>query len=85
VESIVGVLGLDDATLPGKVVLDLGDLPRRFGLEGDGDEVVDRLVDLRTRAREDRRYDDADAIREGLERVGVILEDGPDGTRWIRK
>jgi cysteinyl-tRNA synthetase len=85
VESIVGVLGLDDATLPGKVVLDLGDLPRRFGLEGDGEEVVDRLVDLRTRAREDRRYDDADAIREGLERVGVILEDGPDGTRWIRK
>ena len=29
--------------------------------------------------------DDADAIRDGLERAGVSLEDGPRGTRWVRK
>ncbi len=85
VESIVGVLGLDDATLPAEITLDLGDLPGRFGLEGDGHDVVDRLVELRALARAERRFEDADVIRDGLERAGVILEDSPDGTRWLRK
>ncbi len=85
VEEIVGVLGLDDATGPSQTALDLGDLPRRFGVEVDGEAAIDRLVELRTKAREDRRYADADAIRDGLERAGVLLEDGADGTRWLRK
>ena len=85
VEVIVGVFGLDDATGPTQVALDLGDLPQRFGLDGEGPDVIDKLVELRGRARDERRFADADVIREGLERVGVILEDGPDGTRWLRK
>ena len=85
VETIVGVLGLDDASVPVEATLHLGDLPGRFGLEGDGQDVVNRLVELRALAREERRFQDADAIRDGLERAGVILEDGPDGTRWLRK
>jgi cysteinyl-tRNA synthetase len=85
VETIVGVLGLDDASVPAEESLDLGDLPGRFGLEGDGDDVVDRLVELRAVAREERRFEDADAIRDGLDTAGVTLEDGPDGTRWLRK
>ena len=85
VETIVGVLGLDDASVPAEESLDLGDLPSRFGLEGDGDDVVDRLVELRAVARKERRFEDADAIRDGLDRAGVTLEDGPDGTRWLRK
>jgi cysteinyl-tRNA synthetase len=85
VEEIVAVLGLDDASMPEESVLDLGDLASRFGVEGDGDVLVDRLVQLRARARADKRFDDADAIRDGLERAGVSLEDGPRGTRWVRK
>jgi cysteinyl-tRNA synthetase len=85
VEEIVAVLGLDDASMPEESVLDLGDLASRFGVEGDGDALVDRLVQLRARARADKRFDDADAIRDGLERAGVSLEDGPRGTRWVRK
>jgi cysteinyl-tRNA synthetase len=85
VETIVDVLGLDDASVPAEESLDLGDLPGRFGLEGDGHDVVDRLVELRAVAREERRFEDADAIRDGLEKAGVTLEDGPDGTRWLRK
>jgi len=85
VETIVRVLGLDDARLPVEETLDLGDLPSRFGLEGDGHDVVDRLVELRAVARDERRFDDADVIRDGLEKAGVTLEDGPDGTRWLRK
>jgi cysteinyl-tRNA synthetase len=47
--------------------------------------VIDQLIELRARAREERRFDDADAIRQGLDEAGVVLEDGPDGTRWLRK
>jgi cysteinyl-tRNA synthetase len=85
VEEIVGVFGLDDAALPVETTLDLGDLPARFGIEGSGPEVIDQLIDLRARAREERKFDDADAIRLGLDEAGVVLEDGPDGTRWLRK
>jgi cysteinyl-tRNA synthetase len=85
VEEIVGVLGLDDASLPAETALDLGDLAARHGLAGGGPEVIDQLIRLRAKAREERRFDDADAIREGLEEAGVILEDGPDGTRWLRR
>jgi cysteinyl-tRNA synthetase len=85
VEEIVGVLGLDDASMPAESALDLGDLAGRFGVEGEGDDLVDRLVQLRARARAEKRFDDADAIRDGLEQAGVSLEDGPRGTRWVRK
>ena len=85
VEIIVEVLGLDDASVPARSELDLAELQHRFGVDGDAGEVVDRLVELRNQAREERRYADADDIRDGLERAGVILEDGPDGTRWLRR
>jgi cysteinyl-tRNA synthetase len=85
VEEIVGVFGLDAATLPPETALDLGDLPTRFGIDGSGPDVIEQLIQLRAMAREERRFDDADAIRLGLEQAGVVLEDGPDGTRWLRK
>ncbi len=85
VEEIVGVFGLDDASSSAETALELGDLPARFGIEGTGPDAVDRLVEARALARKERRFDDADAIRLGLEEVGVILEDGPDGTHWLRR
>jgi cysteinyl-tRNA synthetase len=85
VETIVGVLGLDDASSPDRADLDLTDLSQRFGVEAEGEDMIRGLIELRNQARRDRRYADADAIREGLEQAGVILEDGADGTRWIRK
>jgi cysteinyl-tRNA synthetase len=85
VETIVGVLGLDDASAPDRADLDLTELSQRFGVEASGEDMIRGLIELRDQARHDRRYADADAIREGLEQAGVILEDGADGTRWIRK
>jgi cysteinyl-tRNA synthetase len=85
VAEIVEVLGLDDASTPGGHSVDLADLAERFGISGDERLILETLVALRNRARAEKRFDEADAIREELDRVGVILEDGPHGTKWLRK
>jgi hypothetical protein len=43
---------------------------------------VDALLSLRTQARADRRWADADAVRDALVEVGVEVNDGPEGTTW---
>ncbi len=43
---------------------------------------VDLLVGLRDGARSDSRFEQADAIREGLAAAGVQLRDSPEGTAW---
>ena len=85
VEDIVAVLGLDDASEAIESTVDLSALAGRFDVTGDIDEIVAALIGLREEARSERRFEDADAIRSGLDEAGVILEDGPDGTRWLRK
>ena len=73
VEEIVGVLGLDDGSEPADSTPVLSD------------SEVEALVERRTAARDEGRYADADAIRDELAAKGVVLEDSPDGTRWLRK
>jgi len=49
-------------------------------------EVLARLVDaflgLRERWRAEGRWADADAVRDGLQAAGVLVEDTRDGSRW---
>jgi cysteinyl-tRNA synthetase len=52
-----------------------------------GDSVVDTnqveaLLTERSEARARRDFARSDAIRDQLKGLGVVLEDGPDGTRW---
>jgi cysteinyl-tRNA synthetase len=72
VEEIVSVLGLDDAA----------PAPRAGG---PGDEAIEKLIAARDTARAERRFEEADRIRDELVEAGVTIEDGPDGTRWIRR
>jgi cyanophycinase-like exopeptidase len=44
---------------------------------------VETLVELRDRLRRERRYEDADALRERLAALGVELRDTPGGTVWV--
>ena len=48
-------------------------------------DAVERLIALRAAARAERRYADADAIREAIEALGVELVDEPTGARWSRR
>jgi len=79
--AMLDVLGLDPLA------------PPWAGAEGgSGDRlrtVLGALVKLtlqqRDAARARRDYATADAIRDGLEEIGVVVEDTPDGPRWELK
>jgi cysteinyl-tRNA synthetase len=45
---------------------------------------VDALVRERESLRRQRRFDEADNIRDRLTREGIVIEDGADGPRWRR-
>ena len=49
------------------------------------DELVKTFIYQRTEARKNKDFVIADAIREKLERIGIVLEDKPDGTIWRKK
>lgn len=49
------------------------------------DEEITRLIEKRTKAREEKDFKLADQIRKDLEAKGIILEDTPQGTKWKRK
>ncbi len=79
--AMLGVLGLDPLA------------PRWAGTDGgSGDrlrQVIGALVKLtlqqRDAARARRDYASSDAIRDGLEEIGVVVEDTADGPRWELK
>jgi len=43
---------------------------------------VEAILDQRRSARADRRFADADALRDSLLRLGVEIKDSPEGTDW---
>jgi cysteinyl-tRNA synthetase len=46
------------------------------------DALVRMLIEVRQQAREARDWSRADAVRDQLAGLGVLLEDGAEGTRW---
>jgi cysteinyl-tRNA synthetase len=46
---------------------------------------IDQLIEERQAARRRRDFAESDRIRDELAGRGIILEDGPGGTRWKRK
>ena len=77
--AMLGVLGLDPLA-PHWAGAGSGERPR---------QVIDALVKLtleqRDAARARRDYATADAIRDGLEEIGVVVEDTAQGPKWSLK
>jgi len=46
------------------------------------DEEVEELIKARQSARENKDWANADAIRDKLSEMGIILEDTPQGVKW---
>lgn len=52
---------------------------------GISDRNVEQKIAQRQQAKTDKNWALADKIRDQLTDVGIILEDGPEGTRWRRE
>jgi peptidase E len=44
--------------------------------------LVEQLLSVRERFRQQRKFDAADAIRDSLQQANIIIEDAKDGSRW---
>ncbi len=52
--------------------------------DNDLDAEVEELIAKRTEARKAKNFAEADAIRDKLKEMGIILEDTPQGVKWSR-
>ncbi len=48
------------------------------------DELIRLVIDIRKEVRTQKLWSLADQLRDGLQRIGVVLEDTKDGTTWKR-
>ncbi|MGP6488243.1 cysteine--tRNA ligase [Duffyella gerundensis] len=57
------------------------------GAQNSNDEVaeIEALIKMRNDARQSKDWAQADVARDKLNALGIILEDGPQGTSWRRK
>jgi len=49
------------------------------------DSEIEELIEKRTEARKAKDFKTADAIRDKLKEMGIILEDTPQGVKWSRQ
>lgn len=45
---------------------------------------IEQLISDRATARAEKRWADADAVRDQLQEAGITIADGPEGTAWSR-
>ena len=50
----------------------------------DLDSEIEALIEQRTAARKAKDFKTADAIRDKLKEMGIVLEDTPQGVKWSR-
>lgn len=53
-------------------------------ISGDEAQKIEDMIEKRNLAKKDRDFETADKIRDELNKMGISLEDGPDGTSWTK-
>ena len=62
------------------------DLPGLRAKEpGTVDQLMALIIQIRNDARKTKQFALSDAVRDGLKKIGIALEDRPDGTGWRRE
>ena len=47
--------------------------------------LVEALLELRKHFRSQKQWSVADALRDSMQKAGIIVEDSPQGTQWHLK
>jgi len=81
-DAITDVLGIAE---PQVDVADLAPALDTLAARFRAEPGVDGLLARRARARRERDWTTADAIRDALAAIGIVVEDTPDGARWHRE
>jgi cysteinyl-tRNA synthetase len=86
-DVIMEVLGLAEPAVDLDDLADsLAELAAAYGLSAEGAAAaLDALIARRARARTESAWGLGDEIRDRLAGLGILLEDGPDGTVWRRR
>lgn len=72
VEEVFGIFTEDDREIQEAVLHELSE-----------EEIIER-IELREKARQDKDWEKADAIREELKQKGIMIENSKNGVRWKR-
>jgi cysteinyl-tRNA synthetase len=80
IRAMTGILGLDPLSPEWA-----DSSSQESGLTKALDVLVGRLLEARQRARAERNFAAADALRDDLLAAGVAVEDTPDGPQWTLK
>ena len=84
--ELAGVLGVELESAQSDLPAELVDLAReRAGYTGDNaEEAAEVLLEARQQARKAKDWGTADAIRNGITALGLVVEDTPAGARLSR-
>lgn len=53
--------------------------------EGAYEELMQAILTVRQKVREQKQYAVADCIRDELGKIGIVIEDSPQGARWKKR
>jgi cysteinyl-tRNA synthetase len=80
--GITGEILAEGQNLLRELMLVFGLRTERTEVGGEATPFIELLIDLRREMRQQKLYLLADKLRGSLAELGVLLEDGKDGTTW---
>ena len=82
IENILWILGLEkeEVSLDSRKK-DIEKVAKELGIEekASPEKLIEKLIELRNKSRENKDYDTSDKIRDMLKEIGIVLEDKKEG------